>query len=92
LERYCVALTKLRRNAIPSLGYIVTPWAELFWFKLLKRYCSCPKGLTEHAIPLLGYPKNILGSITYLLTHGEVLCNLMKTNKKPIPSLVIFYS
>jgi len=58
LERYYIALTKPRRNAIPSLGYIVTPWAELFWSRLLERYCSCPEGFTKHAIPLSMYPKN----------------------------------
>jgi hypothetical protein len=30
LERYCVALTKLRKNAILSLGYIITPWQNYF--------------------------------------------------------------
>jgi hypothetical protein len=36
LERYCVVLTKSKKNAIPSSGYIVTPWDELFWSKLLE--------------------------------------------------------
>ncbi len=82
LKKHCVTLTKPRRNAIPSLGYTITPWAELFWSKLLEGYYSCPKGLTKHAIPLLGYPRNTLGFITYLLTRGGVLCNLMKTNEE----------
>jgi len=72
LKRYCIALTKPTRNAIPSLGYAVTQWAELFWSKLLKGYYSCLEGFTKHAIPFLGYPKNTLGSITYILTHGRV--------------------
>jgi hypothetical protein len=82
LKRYCIALTKPKRKAIPSLGYTITSWAELFRSKLLKGYYSCLEGLTEHAIPLLGYPKNTLGSITYILTHGRVLCSPMKTNKE----------
>jgi len=82
LERYCVTLTKPRRNAIPSLGYTIRSWAEFFWSKLLKGYCSCLKRFTKHAIPLLGYPINTSGSITYLLTHGRVLHNPMKTNEE----------
>jgi hypothetical protein len=77
-----VALTKPKRNAIPSLGYIVTPWAELFWSRILERYYSCLKRLTKHAIPLLGYPRNTLGSIKYLSTCGGVLRSPMKTNKE----------
>jgi hypothetical protein len=82
LERYCVALINPRRNAITSLGYIVTQWVELFWFRLLKGYYSCPKGCIKRAIPFLRYLRNTLGSITYLLTCGVVLRNLIKTKKE----------
>jgi hypothetical protein len=83
-EVLCVALTKPKRNLILSLGYTITPWVELFWSKLLEGYYSCTKGFTKHALPLLRYFKNTLGSITYLLTPGRVLCNLIKTNKTNI--------
>jgi hypothetical protein len=76
LERYCATLTKPRRNK-PLLGYTITPWA-----KLLEGYCSCSKGFTKHTISFLGYPRNTVGSITYLLTHGGVLHSPMKTNKE----------
>jgi hypothetical protein len=36
----------------------------------------------ERAIPFYGYPKNNLGSISYLLKIEEVLCNLDKTQKE----------
>jgi hypothetical protein len=39
----------------------------------LEEYCSWPKLFNTPAIPLLGYPKNTLGSITYLLKLGRVL-------------------
>jgi len=80
LEKYYVTLTKPRRNPIPSLGYTITSWVELFWSRLLEGYCSCLEGLIKHVIPLLGYPKNTLGSITYLLTCGKVLRSPMKIN------------
>ncbi len=41
----------------------------------------------EHALPLSRYPINTLGSITYFLTCGGVLCTLTKPPRKPIPSL-----
>jgi len=78
LERYYVALTKPRKNAIPSLGYIVTPWVKLFWSKQYIRVLLMPRKFTKHAIPLLGYAKNTLGFITYILTHGRVLYSPMK--------------
>jgi len=48
---------------------------------------SYPKKLNEHAIPLSRYPRNTLGSITYLLTCGGVLHSLTKTYKETNTSL-----
>jgi len=61
LEKYYVIVTKPKKNVIPSLGYIVTPWTELFWSKLLKRYFSCPEGLTKHAIPPFRVSQKYIG-------------------------------
>ncbi len=92
LERYCVGLTKPRRNTISLLGYTITPWAKLFWSRLLEGYCSCSKGFIKHAISFLGYPINTFGSITHLW-HVEGYCvALWKPTRKPIPSLVVFHN
>ncbi len=69
------------------MTYTVTPWAELFWSKLLEGYCSCPKRLNEHALPFSRYPKNRLGSIPYIW-HAEGYCiTLPKPTRILIPSL-----
>jgi len=60
----------------PHWATLETPWAELFWSRLLEGYCSCSKKFNEHAIPLSKYPKNTLGSITYLLKLGKVIHSL----------------
>jgi len=81
LEEYCIALPKPKRDALPSLSYTIKPWAELFWSRSLEGYYSCPKRLNEHAIPLARYPRNTLGSITYILKLGGILHNPTKTYK-----------
>jgi hypothetical protein len=60
LGKYCIALPKPKKDAIPSMGYTINTMVELFWSRLLKGCCSCPKILNEHAIPLSRYPKNTL--------------------------------
>jgi hypothetical protein len=50
---YCIALSKPRRNVIPSLGHTTIPFSR--------------------------YPKNTLGSITYLLTFEGIMPNPIKT-------------
>jgi hypothetical protein len=52
---YCIALPKLRRNAIPSSGHTT--------------------------IPLSKYPKNTLGSITYIFAREGVMHSPTKTYK-----------
>jgi hypothetical protein len=42
------------------------------------------------AIPLCRYPKNALGSIMYLLTHGGVLCSTTKTSKETNTIIRVF--
>jgi hypothetical protein len=49
---------------------------------LLGGYYSWPKLLNTPTIPLLGYPKNTLGSITYLLKLGREFHNPTKTYKQ----------
>jgi hypothetical protein len=41
-------------------------------------YTAIPS-LGHTAIPISRYPKNTLGSTTYLLTHEKVMHNLIKT-------------
>jgi len=64
VEGYCVALPKPIRKPIPSLGYFLIKHQGSTL--LLEKYCSCPKLFNTPAIPLIGYPKNTLGSMTYL--------------------------
>jgi hypothetical protein len=49
---------------------------------LLEGYCSWPKLFNTFIIPLLDYPKNTLGSITYLLKLGRVFHGPTKTYKQ----------
>jgi hypothetical protein len=65
-------------------------WAELFWSRLLKGYCSCPKRFNEHAIPFLRYPRNKLGSITYLLKGGGVFHSPAKIYKETNAFIRVF--
>jgi hypothetical protein len=81
LERYCVVFTKLKRDVIASLNYIVnTCWIILV--NPIRKVLFMPKGFNERAIPLSRYPKNTLNSITYLLKCGKVLHSLTKTYKE----------
>jgi hypothetical protein len=70
-------------NTLNGLHY-KHQWAESFCSRLLKGNYSCPKKLNEHALPLPRYPKNTLGSITYLLTHIRVFHSPTKTYKETI--------
>jgi hypothetical protein len=73
VEGYCVALPKPTRKPIPSLRYLVI---KNHGSTLLEGYCSSSKLHNTPAIPLISYPKNTLGSITYLFKLGEVMHNL----------------
>jgi hypothetical protein len=57
---------------------------------LLEGYCSFSKLFNTLAIPFVGYPKNILGSITYLLKLKKVLHNPTKTYKESNTLLGVF--
>jgi hypothetical protein len=77
VEEYFVALPKPTRKPIPTLGYFEIKHQG--FTLLLEGYCSCPKLFNTLAIPLARYPKNTLGSTTYLLKVGRVLHNITKT-------------
>jgi hypothetical protein len=83
MERYCIALPKPTRKPIPALGYFVTKHHG--FMSLLEGYCSCPKLFNTLAIPLAMYPKNTLGSITYLLKLGGG--KLIQFATLPYPSM-----
>jgi len=70
VEGYCVTLPKPPRKPIPSLKYLVI---KHHGSTLLKGYCSCSKLHNTLAIPLINYPRNIMGSITYIFKLGGVL-------------------
>jgi hypothetical protein len=80
------------RPAVAS--QLQTWWLRMteFLIVLLEGYCSCLEGLNKHAIPFLGYPKNTLGSITYLLTHGRVLRSPTKINKETNTLIMVCYN
>jgi hypothetical protein len=77
--KYCIALLKPTRKLIPSSSYSVIKHQG--FMSLLKGYCSCPKLFNTPTIPHTRYPRNTLGSITYLLKLGRVLHNFTKTYK-----------
>jgi hypothetical protein len=58
---------------------------------LLERYYSCPKLFNTLAILLIWYPKNTLGSMTYLLKLGGVLHSLTKTYKETNTLIALQY-
>jgi hypothetical protein len=90
MKGYCVTLPKPTRKPIPSLGYSII---KHHGFMLFEEYCSWSKVFNTSAIPfasLTGYPKNTLGSITYLLKLGGVFHNLTKTYKQTNTLLEIF--
>jgi hypothetical protein len=72
-------LPKPTRKPIPSLRYYVIKHHGST--SLLEGYCSCPKLLNTPAIPLTMYPKNTLGSITYILKLGKILHSPTKNLK-----------
>jgi hypothetical protein len=76
MEGYCIALPKPTRKPIPSLGYFVNKHQG---FMFLEGYCSCPKLLNTPTLPLTWYPRNTLGSITYILKLGGILHSPPKT-------------
>jgi hypothetical protein len=70
------SLPKPTRKPIPSLRYSIIKHQGS---TLLEGYYSCPKLLNTPTLPLTWYPKNTLGSITYLLKCGGALHNPTKT-------------
>jgi hypothetical protein len=82
LERYCVVLTKPRRNIIPSLGYIVNTMGWIILVQATKGVLLMPKRIQWTCNTLLRYPRNTLGSTTYILKHGGVLHSPTKTYKE----------
>jgi hypothetical protein len=87
MEKYYIAVPKPTRKPIPSLGYSIIKHHGCI---LLERYCSCTKLLNTPTIPLVGYPKNTLGSITYILKLGGVLHSPTKTYKESNTLLRVF--
>jgi hypothetical protein len=87
MEGYCVTLPKPTKKPIPSIKYFVN---KHHGFTLLERYCSCPKLFDTPTIPIVGYPKNTLGSITYILKLEDVLHGLPKTYKENNTLLGVF--
>ncbi len=55
-----------------------------------KGICSWPKLLNKLTIPLSSYPRNTLGSITYIMKLGGVFHNHTKTYKKRNTLLGVF--
>jgi hypothetical protein len=49
---------------------------------LLEGYCSWPKLLNTPTIPFSSYPKNKMGSITYILKLRGIFHSLTKTYKQ----------
>jgi hypothetical protein len=80
VTRYCIGLPKLTRKPIPSLGYFVIKHHGSTL--LSKGYYSCPKLLITLVVTLTMYPKNTLGSITYLWKLGGVLHSPTKNLKR----------
>jgi hypothetical protein len=76
MEGYCVTLPKSTKKPIPSLKYFVIQHQRSTL--LLEGYYSCPNLLNTLAIPFVGYPRNTLGSITYLLKLVGALHNHTK--------------
>jgi len=83
--KYCIALLKPTRKLIPSSSDSVIKHQG--FMSLLEGYCSRPKLFNTPTIPHTRYPRNTLGSITYLLKFGRVLHNFSKPIKDALPSL-----
>jgi hypothetical protein len=79
VEGYCIALPKPPRKPIQSLRYSII---KHHGFTLFEGYCSCPKLHNTLTIPLINYPRNTMGSITYLFKLGGVLHSHTKTKKE----------
>jgi hypothetical protein len=88
LERYYIITPKPTRKPIPSLKYFII---KHHGCTLLDGYCSLPKLLNTLIIPFSGYPKNTLGSITYLLKLRGVFHNPIKTYKQSNTMLRVSY-
>jgi hypothetical protein len=56
----------------------------------LEGYCSYPKLLNTFTIPLARYPRNSLGSITYLLKFEGIFHSPTKTYKQRNTLLGVF--
>jgi hypothetical protein len=88
MEGYCITTPKPTRKSIPSLGYFIIKHHDYtHGFTLLEGCCPWPKLLNTFIIPFSTYPKNTLGSITYLLKHEGVFHNLPKPISKAISCL-----
>jgi hypothetical protein len=57
---------------------------------LLGGHCSWPKLFNKLTIPFLGYPRNTLGSITYIMKLGRVFHSPTKTYKQKNTLLGVF--
>jgi hypothetical protein len=76
VEGYCIVLPKPTRKPIPSLRYSTI---KHHGSMLFEGYYSWPKLFNTSTIPFIGYPKNTLGSITYILKLEGVLHSLTRT-------------
>jgi hypothetical protein len=86
-----VALPKPIRKLIPSFGYYVIKHHGLIYFGLCYwKGIAFSKLFNTLAIPLVGCPKNILGSITYILKLRRVLHSPTKTYKESNTLLGVF--
>jgi len=91
LDGYFITTPKPTRKPIPSLGYfIIKHHGCTHGSTLLEGYCSWPKLLNTPTIPLSGYPRNTLGSITYLLKLGKLFHSPTKTYKQNNTLLGVF--
>jgi len=92
LEGYFIALLKLKSKAIPCMGHSINTMGYIILVSTIKGYCVWQGILNAHAIPFVRYPKNPLGSITYLLKLEKVLHNHTKTYKKTNSFIKVFYN
>jgi hypothetical protein len=91
LEGYYIITPKPTRKPIASLRYfIIKHHGCMHGCTLLEGYCSWPKLFNKLTIPLSSYPRNTLGSITYIMKLGGVFHNRTKTYKKKNTLLGVF--
>jgi hypothetical protein len=91
MKGYCITTPKPTRKSIPSLGYfIIKHHGYTHGSTLLEGCCSWPNLLNTLIIPFSTYPKNTLGSITYLLKFEGVFHSPTKTYKQSNILLGVF--